>query len=357
MATDRQLRRERARAWPRGRITRAQWDAAPYYKPEWLFDGIAVAGTITVIAGDLGSGKTMLDLGLIVKEGFPTGKRFGRLDMENDLDAIILPRLVEMGATFEQASEQFFHLPWMVKPVDVDDVLDRLDDLGLHYLSIDATQDALAHAGIDQNDNQAVMEWFQLFPQRIVDELGITLLLHDHFGWSQKGHPMGATSKLINVTTAWNLRTLAKFGRMDIGTVKLELSYKNRTGYAPLEHVFKIGGRPDGSFLFERMSIDERSEQKRDQESMVLEFLRRSGPLSRSKLENEVTRRNELGSMARADVRDTLKRLEFQERAEQVGTGPRTEWTAKPLVEIVKLPVPRRDGTASSGEVQDETPR
>jgi hypothetical protein len=203
---------------------------------------------------------------------------------------------------YETICDQYCHFNWALDSRTMDDALRRIDDLGLDYLSIDATQDALAIWGADPNDNRDVASWFRGCPQRIVEETGVTVFIHDHHGWANKTRPMGATSKLVNVTTSWNLSVEERFSRDEVGAIRLALGQKNRTGFAPLEHLFKIGGTP---MEFERKSDAEVKALHREQEQLVRHFLEVNGPHSGKQLEDD---REKVG-VSRDGVRDAVKRL------------------------------------------------
>ena len=74
---------------------------------------------------------------MIAKEGFPTGMWYGRNDLENDLDAIILPRFYGLGVTYKQIKEQYRHLQWIIRKGDLPkDVIKRVREERLDYLFI-----------------------------------------------------------------------------------------------------------------------------------------------------------------------------------------------------------------------------
>ena len=52
---------------------------------EMVIPGVFERNGLYEVVGDLGAGKTMVELGLIVKYAFPAGFRCGRIDLEKTL--------------------------------------------------------------------------------------------------------------------------------------------------------------------------------------------------------------------------------------------------------------------------------
>ena len=305
-------------------VDQERWLDAQEYEPEWLYKGIAVRNTITVLAADLGAGKTIIEQGLMVKEAFPAGLTIVRMDLENDLDAVILPRFFDLGATHEQIAKQYVHLT--SAPGDdaaVSELVELLNLLDADCFTIDATADAMQAWGADPTDNAAAMDWSKRFPERIVAETNCGVLLHDHFGWSNKAHAIGATSKLANVTISWNLRVDEQFSRELVGAVRLELSQKNRLGVAPPSHSFSIGGR-DGRSIFMRTVSAEEEGRRAYQDERLWNYLLANGPLSGAQLE----RRAKKIELTRAEIRKSIKRLARDMKISQLGEGPAMKWQA-----------------------------
>ena len=199
----------------------------------------------------------MVELGLIVKYAFPAGFRCGRIDLENDFDALILPRLVALGATYEQVRDQFVFMPdWNIRPGDMDDVIDLLRELKLDYLSFDALLDMYTAWGADATDTQEPIQWAEEVTRRIMRELGPCVVGLDHFGRHNKTRAIGGIGKGLNVTGSWNVSAVEAFSREQVGMVELNLGEKNRTGWLPLQHRFRVGGE-DGRIVFESVSQEQ----------------------------------------------------------------------------------------------------
>ena len=249
---------ENGHRWRIEVVTEERWTAAQNQRePDWLIPGVFERKGLYEVVGDLGAGKTMVELGLIVKYAFPAGFRCGRIDLENDFDALILPRLVALGATYEQVCEQFVFMPdWNIRPGDMDEVIDLLRELKLDYLSFDALLDMYTAWGADATDTQEPIQWAEEVTRRIMRELGPCVVGLDHFGRHNKTRAIGGIGKGLNVTGSWNVSAAEPFSREQVGMVELNLGEKNRTGWLPLQHRFRVGGE-DGRIVFESVSQEQ----------------------------------------------------------------------------------------------------
>lgn len=249
---------ENGHRWRIEVVTEERWTTAQNQRePDWLIPGVFERTGLYEVVGDLGAGKTMVELGLIVKYAFPAGFRCGRIDLENDFDALILPRLVALGATYEQVRDQFVFMPdWNIRPGDMDDVIDLLRELKLDYLSFDALLDMYTAWGADATDTQEPIQWAEEVTRRIMRELGPCVVGLDHFGRHNKTRAIGGIGKGLNVTGSWNVSAVEAFSREQVGMVELNLGEKNRTGWLPLQHRFRVGGE-DGRIVFESVSQEQ----------------------------------------------------------------------------------------------------
>jgi hypothetical protein len=323
--------------WPVVTVTEERWRTAQgEQEPDWLIPDVFERRGWYEMPGNLGAGKTMVELALIVKYGFPAGFRFGRIDLENDFDFNILPRLAALGATYEQVRDQFVFLPdWHIRRGDMDEVVDLLADQQLDYLSCDAITDMHAAWGVDSSDTHDAVEWGREVVGRIRSALDpICFNGLDHFGRHNTQRAIGTIGKPLNVTGSWNVKCLAPFSRTQVGRVELELGVKNRTGWLPQRHEFRIGGVTDADgyrIVFERVSEEGVAERLAAEELAVLAWVREHGPCSQAKIE-QAAERGELTygehgeKMGRRAVRSVVKRLTDGGRLRKVGQGRATRF-------------------------------
>ena len=104
--------------------------------------------------------------------------------------------------------------------------------------------------------------------------------MHDHFGWTNKDHPIGSTSKLMNVTVSWNLRVKEQFSRWMIGS--MEPPPKRRMKTFPIFEV-PVGGTHSVAVVLPEFEAvrDQLAERVRSADGLNLHGNRTVSPVTR----------------------------------------------------------------------------
>jgi len=228
-----------------GKYVPVDWYEAFSSQPaeeDWLFPPLIEAGTLNVLFGLPGVGKSLLVLDMIL-EILRDGKRVAVFDEENTVRDVV-ERLKKFGvydpASLENLSWfSFPQLPALDTPEGGEHLTGIIDDCKPDMVVLDTTTRMVA------GEENSASTWLQLYRNSLVPmkQRNIAVLRLDHQGKDASKGQRGSSAKDGDVDTIWRL----KFA--DGGMLALERE-KSRSGHGedwilverlqdPLRHVFK----------------------------------------------------------------------------------------------------------------------
>lgn len=169
--------------------------------------GILYQGRVNSIASEPGAGKTLTALGQAAEQ-IRAGLRAALIDYE-DTPAAIIDRLRRLGLTDSEILARFTYIQPSGPLIDRAGriqaaTLRRLEDLGADLVIIDSVGESLAVEGLNQNDDDAVAQWFRRLP-RMLARTGAAVLCLDHVTKSREGrghYAIGSQRKLAAIDGA-----------------------------------------------------------------------------------------------------------------------------------------------------------
>lgn len=237
-----------------------------------LVEGLIYAALMHSIAGEPGSGKTLLALWLAIQV-MRGGGRVLYLDAENG-PRLVAERLRDLGADEDTLDASFFYYP-----ADITLEAESLSRLAATVAEVrpvlavfDSFADFIAAAGLEENSNTDCTRWVSKVCQPL-KEAGVAVLILDHVPKGAKG-PRGAGAKVAKMDAQWNLETTLEFDRERTGEITLKNS-KDRECWLPKIVRFSVGG---GVFARSAGTLEDRGDDGlTDKQRQALEYLEGRG--------------------------------------------------------------------------------
>lgn len=209
--------------------------ALPVPTVGWLDDGSAglfYPGRVNGLAGESGGGKSWIAL-KVGLEQMRLGQHFYYLDWE-DSPTLALLRLVGVLGADPALLRSAFHY---LHPSKHDDqgiaaLVERVAATPGALVVLDSTGESIASAGLNQNHDEEVAEWFAALADPLAEQGGACVVLLDHMAKSEDGGlwPIGSQRKRAAITGAQYIAEVAKaFSRTADGLVTLKVA-KDRHG-------------------------------------------------------------------------------------------------------------------------------
>lgn len=252
------------------RFTATDLSATEGETPEMIVPRIVYRGWPTIIYGRTGSGKSMLVAALAL-ETTRAGILVGHWDEEMGENATAL-RYRSLGATEDELAALSYYAWPSPTLEDSRAFINQVMLDGSQLVVMDPTADLLAAAGLEENANSEVTQWFSQFPQRLTQE-GIASIVVDgtpHDG----GHARGASQKGYKAALMFALDVETEPRRDQVGVVTLTCT-KDRFGEVGKDTVlaFDLGGDGNGGIVFRRRAETRPNPtDKADAESALLEL-------------------------------------------------------------------------------------
>lgn len=173
---------ERIASWTPLDLTPVMADDYEHLRPEWLTrpDGRALfyPQRVNMLMGESGGGKSWVAL-VAVAEAVNAGRYAVYVDLE-DHPRSITDRLRALGVGRDAITELFVYLRPEVaaKCEQVDQVSQLLDIYDPAILVIDSVGEAMAMHKLKQNDDDAVVDWFNFMPREWAKRTCVVLIDH-----------------------------------------------------------------------------------------------------------------------------------------------------------------------------------
>ncbi len=217
--------------------------------PEEHEPNVTLRGKVHVLYGPSGVGKTMC-LQWLIKRAVGRGERVLLLDKENG-PRIVAERLNSMGVDAARVDEQLAYVPYPNLPLSLEvrtAYEELLDEWKPDLILFDSWINFLADADLDENSSGDIASWAIAYTHTARIR-GITVVLLDHVPHSGS-HARGSTRKKDEVDVLWRVHRTKPFDRDNVGEIALHRE-KDREGWLPQTVRFSVGGRGDGTLLFE----------------------------------------------------------------------------------------------------------
>lgn len=187
--------------------------------------------------GEPGRGKTMLAQHALVQEA-KAGRCCLFIDLEKGFDSW-RERVRSLGATKEDAARMgYWRLTQGVSPRAVERIVTFGQHWGVQCVVIDSVGRAVTRAGLEENSNDHVRQWYDGAVEPLL-RCGFTLLLIDHFkkpgegggfrgGSGSSRYAKGAGAKLDVIDgAAYGVQTITPFSREKAGRLKVVCAKDN----------------------------------------------------------------------------------------------------------------------------------
>lgn len=287
-------------------------------------------GKVHSIAAEPGAGKSMVAMWAVAEE-LIGGHRCAWIDWEDNV-ATAVGRLRAMGVPPETITDRFIH----VKPIAAirgggvpTAVIEATRDAAL--VVIDSTGEALAHSGLNQNNDDEVGAWMNN-TARVLARGGATVLMIDHMVKSkddQGRFAIGSQRKLAAVDgIAYTVTVLASPALDKVGRLLLKVSKDRHGNYAQGETAAQVTVTPgpDSAILVAVEATDSGTSKVEKQLTHLMEKVSRlleDEPAGRSSKIIEAS----IQSRA-AHVRTAIRQLVEAGFAERQGDGRYTVYVS-----------------------------
>lgn len=158
---------------------------APPAPPDYLVDGLAERGSVVLLAGDSGTGKSILsaDLAISVAQGRPWLGRDVKAGRATYIDGEMSPRLAlrRLRALGLRSSDEGVRY-WRRPPLQLsepDHVADLREEIEANRPDLLVFDSAITLSGCDPNDNRAVAD-FCAIVRRLAEEQNLVALIVHH---------------------------------------------------------------------------------------------------------------------------------------------------------------------------------
>ena len=219
-------------------------------EPDWVVDGVILAGHVTLLHGEPGCGKTNVTLSFC-RDLTAAGQPVFLVDEESG-PTMTASRLANMGVS-EEAVALVHYYPFAgITVEDADALVEAIRTAAPAMVVFDAMADMLSVSGLDENSSTDVTKWMVNIAVRIARDLGPAVVILDHNTKEQTNtkYSRGSGAKKAKADAAWYVEKLAEFDATTVGRLALNRT-KNRVGILPEKVVFTIGGE-DGRFICHR---------------------------------------------------------------------------------------------------------
>lgn len=215
----------------------------------WLEPGIVAAGCTTLIHGEPGCGKTWLALS-IAKRVIDTGDTVVFVDLESG-PSRARQRVIALGLDMDGL---LYLRDAPVTLANAAEFVNFVDDYPPALVIFDSLANSLAVAGLQENDNTAVTQWWQAYLHPITRLFGTGVIVIDHdVKNGSSGYSRGAGAKKAQADFDFSLSVQQPFDRERIGLVTLKSQKPGgRSGDAVDAASFRMGGS-DGAFVCDRI--------------------------------------------------------------------------------------------------------
>lgn len=225
--------------WPVATVEQIDAILAGNYEPPtpeilWKTDGTALLypGKVHSLGGEPGGGKTWVAL-LAAAQEITNGGIVVLLDYEDRLDTAVR-RLINLGCDADHIRRNLRYVTPMAARSDGHlpaNVLESVD--GATLAIVDSMGEALAHGGLEQNDDGDVADWMSKVAKRLADG-GAAVLILDHVvkdGEARNRYNIGSQRKLAAIDgAAYQLIVQTAATREAVGRATIRCS-KDRQGY------------------------------------------------------------------------------------------------------------------------------
>lgn len=190
-------------------------------------------GKVHTFQGESESGKSMVAQAETARQ-LVMGEKCLYIDFESDASTVV-DRMLKIGATTKQISENLHYINPEVTPEAIDDLRAWGEILNSKYtlVVIDGVTEAFAVWGVKSIDNDEVTKWGRSVPRKIADSTGAAVLLIDHVTKSTEGRgrfALGAQAKMSYLTGAsYTVEVISPLGVGMAGKLSLRIG-KDRPG-------------------------------------------------------------------------------------------------------------------------------
>ena len=234
-----------------GRVDLGEIMALGIPDPVWVIEDVVPAGTVIVIYGEPGCGKTIIDLSWHAQLA-AEGKHSVFIDEESG-NNMMARRLAFMQANQGAISQYLHYYPFPGLTVaDADALVAYCAEHKPALVTFDSLADMLSVSGLDENSATDVTRWMVSVAVRIAQETGAAVVLIDHNAKDVTNvrYSRGSGAKKAKADGAWYVEKTSEFDEKTMGKVVFKRT-KNRVGYLP-ESVYYSAGGQDGKLIVER---------------------------------------------------------------------------------------------------------
>ena len=235
----------------RGRVDLGAIMALGIPDPVWVIDDVVPAGTVIVIYGEPGCGKTIIDLSWHAQLA-AEGKNSVFIDEESGI-SMMGRRLASMQADQAAITQYMHYYPFPGLTVaDADALVAYCAEHKPALVTFDSLADMLSVSGLDENSAADVTRWMVSVAVRITQETGAAVVLIDHNAKDVTNvrYSRGSGAKKAKADGAWYVEKTSEFDEKTMGKVVFKRT-KNRVGYLP-ESVYYSAGGHEGKLVVER---------------------------------------------------------------------------------------------------------
>lgn len=292
--------------------------------PKFLLDGILYRERVHWWQGEPGDGKTFLLLGLslrLMREGY----KVMWVDEESGSVQTAF-RLQSYGAEPEVVRSRmiYFDRPGLtISDEDRAALFTFAKEEKPDLVVFDSAADVLVQAGLDEDSNGEVTRYVKTIMEPLAHDYGCAVVAIDHVTKSKDtrgGWARGAGSKKSKSDVAWKVVKVNPFSVDTVGLIRLEQA-KDRDGWLPQRHAFKIGGQGGRTLLEPIEEVKSNTKVPEGEiEARVVEFLRLNAPgeidaVTTSAVRSSVEGKSEAITAALEGlVRDSATGVRVQER-------------------------------------------
>lgn len=218
---------------------------------KWLFEPLVAEAKSTLLAGDEGSGKSMVALAIIVAL-VRQGIHCAYLDEELGSEEVAA-RFIDLGLFVDEVST-YVHYAYELSPTfkDVGRLVAWVQKHDIRLVVFDSASDFYVSAEVNENANSEIAKWYKKFANHL-RAFGVASIVIEHTG-HDGDRARGARAKGQKADLPYYL-SLPKGATFDDQTTTHAKFTRGKRRFRELppeaDVHFMIGGR-DGEFVFER---------------------------------------------------------------------------------------------------------